>query len=172
MPSTVTTSIVVQFTKGEADGVMIAEVDDREVSAGGLNGGRTSFLPGDTVRLLLYKGALVIIDHVEASLGALTVGSLVTIQKTEDISFAGETEASLRYPVTGSFAYQWLGKNNGVVSVVGETGLRIPEPAAGQHVVGIARVTYNTQARVYTLNHSDLGLSEYGVMAYFVGHTV
>lgn len=171
MANSVTTSIVVQFTKGSADGILIVEVDDRDVSEGGLNGGKTSFLPGDTVNLLLYKGALVSLDAVISSLGSLAAGASATVSKTEDVTFANETEATVRYPISGGFTYEWLGASNGAVSVIGENTLRIPAPATGQIAVGIARVTYNTTATVYRLQHSDPGYAEYGIVAFFSGST-
>ncbi len=172
MASTVTTSIVVQFTQADgASGVLVVEVDDREAAEGGLNGGKTSFMPGDTVKLLRYKSSNVTIDAEEVSLGSLGAGASVVVSKTEDVTFAGETEASVRYPITSGFSYSWIGRDNGVVSVVGETTLRVPEPATGEYVVGIARVTYNTTGTVLTLTHSDPGLSEYGIVVFVAGHT-
>lgn len=171
MASTVTTSIVVQFSKGAAGGALTVEVDDRDVASGGLNGGKTQFLPGDPVALLLYKTNSVVLDAVLSSLGSLSAGSQVTISKTEDVTFAGETEATVRYPILGGFTFQWIGSSQGTVSVVDETTLRIPTPPAGQFPVGIARVTYNARATVYNLQHTDPGLSEYSIVAFFAGHT-
>lgn len=173
MANTITTSIVVQFSAGSEGGVLIVEVDDRDATAGGLNGGKTSFLPGDTVNLLLYRSSNVTLLAALASIGSLSAGSQVTISKTEDVTFAGETEASVRYPILpGSLSYQWIGASQGAVTVVGENNVRIPAPPANSYAVGIARVTYNTRATVYRLQHSDPGLSEYGIVAFFAGATV
>lgn len=172
MPNVVTTSIVVQFSTGSEDGVLTVEVDDRDAAQGGLNGGKTSFVPGDTVFLLLYKSSNVTLQAALASIGSLSAGQQVTISKTEDVTFAGETEASVRYPVLpGSLSYQWIGASLGAVSVISENKVRIPAPPANSYPVGIARVTYDTRATAYRLQHSDPGLSEYGIVAFFAGAT-
>jgi len=172
MANTVTTSIVVQFTQADGtSGTLVMEVDDRATADGGLNGGKTSFMPGDTVWLLRYKSSNVVLDAQETSLGSLAEGAAVVVSKTEDVTFAGETEASVRYPITSGFTYTWVGKDNGTISVIGETTLRIPEPAAGSYAVGIAKVTYNTTATVVTLTHSDPGLPDYGIVVFVAGHT-
>ena len=46
--ATVTTSIVVNFGSTDADSVLLAEVDSRETSEGGLNADQ-DFAPGDDV---------------------------------------------------------------------------------------------------------------------------
>lgn len=173
MASSVTTSIVVQFAQSSgSSSILTAEVDDRAVIDGGLNGGKTSFLPGDTVALLMYKTSDVILDAAMTSLGTLAAGSSVIVSKTEDITFAGETEATLRYPVTGSLSYQWIGADLGAISLIGENTLRIPAAAAGSYPVGLARITYQTTAQIYTLSHSDPGLSDYGIVVFYAGHTL
>ena len=171
MASTITASVVVQFTKGDSGGVLVVEVDGREPSAGGLNGGNSSFLPGDTAYLLLYKSPTVVIDWVESSLGAIYAGQLVSIAQEEDITFADTTEATIQYPAGFLDSYTWLGRNLGTVSLTNDNQLRIPTPAAGDHACGVCRVKYTTEARVYTLQHSDPGLAEYPVLALFIGHS-
>lgn len=172
MANTVTTSIVVQFTTTTGtSGVLVLEVDDRAVTDGGLNGGKSSFLPGDDVYLLMYKGSNVTIDALLTSLGAIYTGVSVTVQKTEDITFAGETEASLKYPTNALTSYTWLGRNNGNVTLVGDNTLKIPAPATGDYPVGICRVVYNTQGVVQKLVHSDPGFSDYGIVVFVAGHT-
>lgn len=171
MANTVTTSIVVQFSTTEGEGVLLVEVDDRETADGGLNGGKTSFLPGDTVFLLMYKTSNVVIDAAVTSLGSLSPGTTITIAKTEDIIFANEQEASTRYPVVSGFTYEWIGADNGAVSLVGETSLRIPAPATGTYTAGVCRINYNTTAQVYTLAHSAETYPEYSIVVLFVGHT-
>lgn len=172
MANTVTTSIVVQFTQADGtSGTLVVEVDDRATTEGGLNGGKTSFMPGDTVRLLRYKSSNVTIDAQETSLGSLSDGTSIVLSKSEDVTFANETEASVRYPITSGFTYSWVGKDNGTISVVGETTLRIPAPATGSYAVGIAKVTYNTTATIVTLTHNDPGISEYGIVVFVAGHS-
>ena len=173
MAKTVTASIVVQFNKDAAsDAVMLVEIDDREVAEGGTNGGKTSFMPGDDVNLLLYKNTSVVVDGWVASLGSLNAVSLVpiVIPKTEDIAFSGEVEASLRYPMHGAFSYQWIGVNLGTITVVGENKLTVPVQPAGSYSVGVARVSYNTNALLFRLSHSDPGLTDYSIVAFFAGH--
>lgn len=171
MANTITTSIVVQFTKGDSGGAFTVEVDDRSATDGGLNGGKTSFLPGDTVYLLAYKTTSVIVDAAVASLGSLVKTGTATIVKNEDITFAGETTANLRYPVSSGFSYEWIGNSLGVLSLADQTQVQVPAPPAGAYAVGVARCTYTAQADIYRLSHSALAYSDYSIVAFFAGHT-
>lgn len=171
MPNTVTTSIVVSFSSGESGGLFFVEVDDREAADGGLNGGKTSFLPGDTVFLLAYKSSGVIIDGVQSSIGSMSFVGNATMIKSEDIIFAGETEVSVRYPIVSGLTYEWVGNSLGSISQVGDNTLRVPAPPSGAYSVGVAKCSYTTQAGIYRLAHSDPGYSEYDVVAFFAGHT-
>jgi|PlaIllAssembly_1097288.scaffolds.fasta_scaffold00090_8 hypothetical protein len=172
MANVVTTSIVVQFSTGAAaQGLLLVEVDDRDPAAGGLNGGKTSFAPGDPVNLLLYKTANVTLNAAIVSLGSIAAGTSVTVAKEEDVIFAGEVETTTKYPVSGGFSYTWVGASLGTISLVGENTLRVPEPAAGSYAVGVAKVKYNATATVYKITHSDPGLPEYSIVAFFAGAT-
>lgn len=171
MASTVTASVVVQFTKGTTGGILTVEVDGREVSEGGLNGGDTSFLPGDTVALLMYKSPTVVIDYIESSMGVLYEGVTVSVAQEEDIIFADTTEGTIKYPAGYLDSYTWLGNNLGTVTLTNDNQLRIPAPATGDHACGVLRVTYTSQAKVYRLQHSDPGLTDYSVLALFIGHS-
>jgi hypothetical protein len=168
--NTVTTSVVVQFTTGEGEAVLVAEVDDREAVDGGLNGGKTSFLPGDSVYILRYRSKNVIMDSEQASLGSLSGGSSTTVDKEEDVTFAGETEASLRYPVSGGFSYEWIGNSPGAITLVGETKLKIPDAEPGVYPVGVAKVKYTSTAEVFQLSHGALAIPEYSIVVFFAGH--
>ena len=70
----VTASLVVTFgSDAEDDALLIAEVDNRDLSDGGLNNGRTQFLPGDTVAYLVYKHKLSTTEH-KVSAGSVSAG--------------------------------------------------------------------------------------------------
>lgn len=171
MASKVTTSVVVRFATGDQDGTLLVEVDDRDKDDGGLNGGRSSFNPGDNVFLLLYKSSNVVLDHSSSSLGTLTKTGTTVVTQTEQVTFAGEEEATVRYPISGSIlTTTWFGNNLGNISVVGETAVRIPTPASG-YSVGIAEITYRSNADIYRLSHSALSAEEYSIVAFYAGHT-
>ena len=55
----ITTSFTVTFSSSSSDGILIAEVDEREVAEGGLNT-KTSFAPGDAVAYLVFRGTGIV----------------------------------------------------------------------------------------------------------------
>lgn len=119
-----------------AEGLLAAEIDSRE---DGYNAGRTSFSPGESPALLIFAGERVTLDSVRASAGNIAPLPAGEMDVTETLTFAGATEASLRYPTAALDAYTWLGNDLGAPELADETTVRIA--AAG---VGMLKVTYTT----------------------------
>jgi hypothetical protein len=120
----------------------------------------------------MYKSANVtLIEGTPvSSLGSVVATGVVhTVAKSEDVVFAGTTEANLQLPpIDGTFAYVWLGTSYGTISQSG-TSLKIPKPAEGVHIAGVARCTYSARGVEYRLTHTALVYSEYSIVVFFAG---
>ena len=168
----ITTSIVVNFSadQSDAEGVLIVEVDDRE---DGLNGGNTSFIPGDKVAMLVYQTSNVAITKEIATAGSLvSAGSGTRLIEKELITFTGSGKtANTRYPVSGGFSSEWLGLSGGAVTQSGETAITVAPPVENEPVVGVLSVTYTTSFTVRNLNSpvSLQGLTDFPIVVFFNG---
>lgn len=143
----VTASLVVSFGSDAADdALLLAEVDNRDITDGGLNGGRSQFLPGDTVAYLVYKYKLASTEH-RSSAGTISAGGSGQRQIEEVVTFFDTQDASLRYPVYTIDSFEWLGNNLGAISASG--GQSIRAATAG---VGVAIVKYTAKFDVFRIN--------------------
>ncbi len=143
-------TIVVHFGQaagGGAAGHLSAEVDGRQ---GGLNGGQTSFAPGQPVYILAYRTPNVTIVSIEASAGTIAAQAPVTVTVTEELNFEDERTATLSKPVAGAAlsSVEWFGANLGSLTVQDDK-MTVEAPDSG---VAIARVTYSVAADVYKLD--------------------
>lgn len=169
----VTTSIVVNFDNGgDDDAIFTVEVDDRE---DGLNGGKTNFLPGDDVYLLLFKTSNVQVDGVITSLGNAYTSGNTTKDIDQFDDFVNEREVSLSYPVSSGFSYDWLGNDLGSINVLNESRMQLAQDKTtlGDPFVGVTKTTYTSNAMIYRLTNTLLqGYDEYQIVVYFYGQTV
>lgn len=134
----VTASLVVNFAEetGGGGGGLTLEIDDRE---DGLNGGDTSFRPGDTVYYLLYVADRVTVDQHVATAGSRAEAGSGVRQVEEVVQFAGSKEGSLRYPATSAVTMEWIGQahrtdgQSGAVTrqVIDQQSVRLSAPVAG-----------------------------------------
>ena len=175
---TVTSNFTVNFSIA-GDGLLKAEVDNRDPKDGGTNLS-TSFKPGDDVMWLLFKTPDVIVEDMMSSHGTLSLQSSgVTDYLVEDyISVAGDTSASLSYPFAASWSAEW----------VGDGGIQpnIKPPSAGDSeitfeplnsdaykqygAVGVIKVSYLASYDLYKLAHTPFpGLKEYPIVVFVVG---
>lgn len=165
-----TTHIVVQFADSSDTVNAQVEVDDREF---GFNGGKTTFYPGDSPALLLFMPSGYIVDSVYTSAGTVSLLGDTTKVIEGDYVFANEDTASLSYPYTANLVYSWMGTGLGALGV-SEYELRLParpvDPVTHLPVppyrVGIARATYESNAKAYRLSAVPLNVSQ--VIVYFV----
>lgn len=149
--SVVTASLVVSFSDSAdgTSGALVAEFDSRDPAEGGLNGGSTSFRPGDRPAFLVYRTSNVIQDTPRASEGTIQQVGTASIQKEEWVTFAGQDEATLQFPASGGVTVlDSAGINN--VTLIAQRTLRLAAPG-----VGVVRVRYNTNPRVYRLNNAS-----------------
>ena len=163
------TTIVVQFGTGTADAAaagahLSAEIDRRE---NGLNGGKTSFAPGDTVHFLVYKSSNVTLENPVASAGSVAFTGSTNVEQTQDLIFANSNEARLRVPpVGGVTSTQWLGNNLGGITINGT------QATAANKGVGVARVTYTATATTGTITSPGTldGLNDFSIVVLIVGN--
>jgi hypothetical protein len=139
------------------EGVLKLEIDDRE---DGMNGGDTSFSPGDDVYYFLYKDDNVTVLEHFVTAGGITAQSSVTREiEDEKITFSNSDSGTLNYPPDGSVDMEWMGKcftiQNGEVAANSElpnrtrSQLKIPR---GKSVAGILRCNYDTTGQLFKLS--------------------
>ncbi len=156
----ITTSIVVEFTDPEGSGILKVEIDDRPASEGGLNNGETSFPPGSSPGLLLYRSNNVGTLTQQTSEGQLAGAGTFLVQKQEFITFAGVAEAELSYPAAGGVnILRSMGVGGATLS--GQTKMVLPSPG-----VGVIEVRYMAQAIGYRLVGAGSGMP---VVVFFQG---
>jgi len=141
--TTPSTTVVVNFG-GAASDTLSAEVDDR---ATGLNGGQTSFDPGDTVYYLLYHSPTVRVSTITASAGSVQRVSPGVVVKEVDVQFENKATAALSVPATGIVSVTWLGRSLGALTL-SEDGVTLRAQTAG---VAVARLKVNTQPVAFGL---------------------
>ena len=145
-------SLVVQFGSEEAAQYMLqAEVDGRDASDGGLNKGKTNFIPGDEVYFLVYKSTELgtpVLSHTLPSPGTVTSAGSGSIEVDEFVTFANATEASLPHPA-----------NNGAVSISLMPGSTAPglkqlgdKLVTSEPALAVVRVTYTSNYLAYRIS--------------------
>ena len=157
---TVTASIVIEFDQGDAGGTLVLEVDSR---ADGLNGGNTSFAPGATPYLLLFRSSNVVIDKLAVSEGSLVVvGSDVAVPSDEWLTYANVVSANPKYPVSGGVITDSAGLVGTPAISEGAVSFLTPQ-------IGVARLEYTAYATAYKLAGAS---GDRPVVIYVAGHTV
>lgn len=164
---TVTASLVVKFGSDAVDNaLLLAEVDSRDLADGGLNGGRSQFLPGDRVAYLVYKHLLTTTEH-RSSAGTLAAGGSGQRQVEEVLTFFDTAEAQVRYPIYTLDSVEWLGNNLG--SMVAPGGQVVRAATSG---VAVAIVKYTTRYDIHWLNSPPMinGRENFDIAILVVGN--
>jgi hypothetical protein len=131
--------------QGTSEGHLSAEVDARPQ---GLNGGKTSFSPGETVYILVYKSDNVSITETICSAGSLSTQGTATVTVTDELMFEETDAASLSVPArAGIDTSVWYGRSLGTLTLQSDK-VTVKSAVKG---VGVAKVTYEAQAQVYAL---------------------
>jgi hypothetical protein len=131
--------------QGTSEGHLSAEVDARPQ---GLNGGKTSFSPGETVYILVYKSDNVSITETICSAGSLSAQGTATVTVTDEMMFEETDNASLSVPArAGIDSSVWYGRSLGTLTLQSDK-VTVKSAVKG---VGVAKVTYEAQAQVYAL---------------------
>jgi len=164
------TTITVKFGRPDGTGVdghLSAAVDTRPNGLNGQAGGQTSFAPGATVAILIYRTNNVTITQTGCSAGSLSMGEQATVNITEDIIFADEQESNISKPAISTPTVQWFGRSLGAVTLKpDQTTLR-----ASSQGVAVARVSYQARADVLRLTSpaSINGTTDFGIAVYIAG---
>ncbi|MBF0283151.1 MAG: hypothetical protein HQL51_01680 [Magnetococcales bacterium] len=140
-------SIQVEFG-GAAAGAdhLSAELDARP---DGLNNGKTSFLPGETVYFLIYKSPSLKVDAVIPSAGRVTPGPAVGgVEKEADLVFDDADSAALPVPAVGLVDVIWLGTHLGGLTLQSD-GLTVKAASSG---VAVARVRFHATPEAWGLD--------------------
>jgi len=138
-------TIVVQFNTagGAGSGAHLsAEVDSRP---NGLNAGKTSFAPGDSVGILIFQRKVINLA-LESSSGSVNLGGGIIVERTQDLTFANAETATLQVPALNIVSHKWLGRSLGfpLLEQDGST-VRVSKG------VGVCRITYRASATTCTL---------------------
>jgi len=150
---------------GGSQGHLSAEVDARPQ---GLNGGKTSFSPGETVRILVYKSDNVSITETICSAGSLSAQGTAIVTITDELMFEDTDTASLSVPArAGIDASVWYGRSLGTLTLQSDK-VTVKASVKG---VGVAKLTYDAQALVYALASpaSLNGESDFSILALIKG---
>lgn len=143
----VTASVQVSFgasgTSDSGQSTLSAEVDSR---TDGFNKGNTSFYPGDTVYILLFKGSKVGSVTQQASSGSVSQYTTTTVTRKESITYANSREFRTSVPISGSYSVTWYGQSHSL-SKQGDNLL-----VASSEIVAAGEITYQASAVVYTLS--------------------
>lgn len=164
----VTASLTVSFQKEETsgDGFLSWEVDDRPEDEGGLNGGDTSFSPGDTAWLLLFTEKNVTLTDTFTSGGTLTSGASGQVvsfkgDKTEYVTVTNSNTANLSKPAnSGGVSLSWLGKNKKIGKGTAKLEMQKNTDGTasevvinlGTEMVGVIKAEYDSSATSYKIS--------------------
>ena len=170
----VTASLTISFSStSSTQGGIILEVDDRDVAEGGLNGGNTSFKPGDAVYYLMYVSDNVTINQHAVTAGTKTSQASGTRVVTKEyVTFTDSSEGSLKYPASTGVTFTWIG--NAIRTDGGSSGVTISLDNVGKQsvrlsgkVAGILRADYSASYQAFKLSNVPLDIDQ--VMIFVAG---
>lgn len=150
---------------GSDVGHLSAEIDTRP---DGLNGGRTSFNPGETAYILVYRSDNVSITDTICSAGSLSPQGSSVVSVTEELMFEDTNIASIGKPArSGIVSSVWYGRSLGSLALQSD---KVTVKAAAKGV-GVAKVTYDALAQVYALSSPATlnGETDFSILAVIKG---
>ena len=165
-PKKVSISFNVSFSTPKT-GILKIEVDDRE---DGFNHGKTSsFLPGASVGLLLYKGPGVTLQSIYTSLGGVDLNGQASVDKEETVVFSAPDDLikSLNYPLAVIKEQIWLGATLGSFNIEDDQSLRIR--TSRTFGIGVCLIKYKSNATIAVLSAPALDYDSYEIGIQVVG---
>lgn len=166
----VTTSVVVNFGTSEEDKssqLLRAEVDDREE---GYNNGKTSFIPGDNVGILLFSSESFTLTQAIASKGTVSKHSDTHKSIDDFFQIEGDREIDLTYPVESTFTKEWYGINLGNITRINEGALQLSNDALEPPYVGVVKIAYSSPCGLWVLSDTLIAdKTEYPIIVFFQG---
>lgn len=164
-------TIAVKFTNpGELEGanaVLSAEVDSR---TNGLNAGKSSFIPGEVVRILVYKSDNVNLISAESTAGSVTAEGTALVEKTEELQFVHTDSAELSVPAERILTSTWYGQSLGdLVLAPDKKTVRVPQKG-----LGLLSITYEARATIGALVSptSVNGAVDFSILVLITGEIV
>lgn len=161
-------TIRVQFGNPDGTGTnghLSAEIDSRPV---GLNGGKTTFSPGETAYLLVFKSDNVTITGAECSAGSISQQGSAVVAVTDELMFDDVDTAQLSRPARATLSQSaWYGRSLGSLTLQDD---RITVRAQSKGVA-VAKVSYEAEAFVYALTSppSINGETDFSILALIKG---
>lgn len=161
-------------TDTTTEGSLKLEIDDRET---GLNGGDTSFAPGDTVGFWLFKDSNVtVVAGPTSTSGGVTSAGTDTKTIDEYITFSNSDSGSLGYPPSGAVSLEWQGRCYRIVESSGSVSVTtistLPNRTRSQlkmpnndSVAGVLRARYTTTGSLYRLQSVPTDITEVLIFA-------
>ena len=174
MANIVVASLNVTFGEEEGtdgtEGQLKLEIDDR---ADGLNGGDTSFAPGDDVYFFRFSDSNVSVLEQFSTAGGISPSGTADKAVDENITFANSDTGSLSYPPSGSVSLSWLGRcyeiqTDGSVSpntTLPEVTRSNLKMAGGKKVAGILRAEYSSAGSLFKLSGVPVDFEEISLFA-------
>lgn len=148
----VTASVTIGFgTASTASPSFSAEVDSRE---DGYNSGKSQFAPGDTVYILLYKSTDITLGPSPvATSGGVAQTATITIDVTEDVSLAYETEFSISKPIANGTTpvFTWYSAVPAGLTKTSETTYSVAAKS-----IAVGKIDYKATAQVWALTGVDV----------------
>ena len=147
------------------------EIDDRE---DGLNGGDTSFSPGDDAYYFLFKDSNIdVVSHVTTAGGTAPASpSSGTKDIDENITFSNSDTGSLGYPPDGSVTMKWLGRCYEIKGTDVTSNTTLPEVtrselkiAGGKKVAGVLNCVYSSTGSLHKLSSVPKDFKESMIIA-------
>ncbi|MDO8313754.1 MAG: hypothetical protein Q7T00_00715 [Rugosibacter sp.] len=149
----------------DASGHLSAEVDTRP---SGMNGGRSSFSPGETVYILVYKTDNVSITDTICSAGSLSAQGTTVVTVSEELMFEDADTATLGKPARSNLSQSvWYGRSLGALTLQSD---KVTVKASSKGV-GVAKVSYDALALVYALSSPATlnGETDFSILALIKG---
>ena len=152
------------------EGQLKLEIDDRP---DGMNGGDTSFSPGDNVYFFRFKDSNVTVLDQFVTAGGISNAGSASKAVDEQITFSNSDTGSLGYPPTGSVSLSWLGRcyeirtdgsirsNTSLPEVTG-SNLKMRD---GKKVAGILRAVYSSSGALFRLSGVPVDFTEVSIFA-------
>ena len=154
----VTATLNISFSDSSAGGGALSlEIDDRP---DGLNGGNTSFKPGDEVGFLRFKAEFIKIEKQETTAGVINRlqdkdgSKAIRGDDADYLTFSGSNSASLKYPASGNVTFTPQGKVFDKDGVVYPASLSVKDQidvTAQKEIYGIFKAEYDSKFEAFKL---------------------
>lgn len=138
------------------NGTLKLELDDR---VDGLNGGETSFGPGEDAFYFIFKDSdVTVVEHI-ATAGGISDSGNGTKTINENVTFTNSDTGSLGYPPANTVSLSWMGRSYEVIGTQVKQNKELPEitrselkMANGKKVIGILKCQYDTTGSLHKLS--------------------